>query len=348
MKMRKIKVDRPKNLAECQEIIQNGFKNTNNLQIDMGLGIVYDCLVDYILNNKFTPLIKLARILNEVIVTNKKKKANDSFNSSYYLGEIKALLTVSDYISQLTIPEEIVQSINNSKYNKRILRVLFNGDSMPASDLCTHIGLPHRSQLHRLTTTLVKEGILRRDKWGKYVWYSLTSKGKQIAEKFTSSYESEVVELSSNFLVLLNKILSKLKSGISVTDTSIVDYDEKIMIPGTQKRQLLNKILDLLKQYHVIEENKGLFTLIQPKKPVSISDYINNLLPNMSPMELLSNYYRYLPRKTITIADTNIYQLYILIDITKFADYQTIHTLQSSSKMLESLTIGRSRIYSLK
>lgn len=235
---------------ENQEIflkqIQNGFKSNNIVNIETGLLKSYEDFIKFILEDKRDDLINLGRDLSIIYSPIRMEDKSKKYKEITCLGEIKALINLCDYATQLKVPRQIWMKIGKSKYTGPIMRSLLNNGPMVATDLSTAIGLPHTSQLTKIVVPLLSEKVIYIEVLGKNTWYSLTATGRLMANKMFGA--DELQELNE----VIPSIISKLRENWSSIDQLIELVDQSTS--GISKYILVNILLLALKEAGVIEE----------------------------------------------------------------------------------------------
>ncbi len=233
----------------CSQTIAEGLKKNDPNNIERGLNEANDLFVDYVLEDRHDYLVSLGRDLNAAYFPHRSKTTGPLEKTASYLGQIRALINLCDYVTQRSVPESLWQVVSRSKYAQPIMQALQKNGAMLATELCDHAGLPHATQLQRTVQPLVDEGLIRRDKFGKNVWYSLTSTGRLTTGKYFGIEGTNMIES------VLLPILSKLKIGWQ----NLNDLADSIRtnLPITTLRPIIGSILSALHRIGIAEEEDG-------------------------------------------------------------------------------------------
>ncbi|MBA7605948.1 hypothetical protein ES703_13084 [subsurface metagenome] len=233
----------------CSQVIAEGLEKGDPNNIERGLSVANDLFVDYVLEDRHDYLVSLGRDLNAAYFPHRSKATGLFGETASYLGQIRALINLCDYVTQRSVPESLWQVVSRSKYAKPIMQALQKNGAMLATELCAHAGLPHATQLQRTMQPLVDEGLIRREKFGKNVWYSLTSTGRLTTGKYFGIEDTNIIES------VLPPILSKLMAGWQ----NLNDLADNIRanLPITTLRPLIGSVLSALHGIGIAEEQDG-------------------------------------------------------------------------------------------
>jgi len=108
----------------CGQTIIRGLESNDVGSIQSGLSSAYDLFVHFILEDRRDDLLTLGRDLNAAYVPYREQASDTSTDIISYLGQIRALINLCDYISQRLVPDRIWQVVNQSKYAKPVLQTL--------------------------------------------------------------------------------------------------------------------------------------------------------------------------------------------------------------------------------
>lgn len=229
--------------------LKSGFKDHKMDDIEQGLNQAYKLFVENLLENKHDNLVILGRNLDDAYFPHRLKDISPTNKEISYLGQLRALVNLCDYVSRLRIPQQVWKNIRQSKYVEPILQALLTNGSLLAIELCKSIELPHPSQLSRLVRPLIKEGVIIVEDIGRYNWYSLTATGRLIAS------ERAVSEILIEPNKIVNEIILQLKEGWK----SKIDLTEQInvIMPISIRNSIVDVVLITLKEAGMAEEKDG-------------------------------------------------------------------------------------------
>jgi len=230
----------------CSQMIAEGLEKADHNNIERGLSEAYDLFVDYVLEDRHDYLMSLGRDLNAAYFPHRSKATEPFGKTASYLGQIRALINLCDYVTQRLVPESYWKVVSRSKYTKPIMQALQKNGTMLATELCDHAGLPFATQLQRTVQPLVDERLIRREKFGKNVWYSLTSTGRLMTSKYFGIEDTNI--LDSVFPVVLSKLMTGWQNLKDLTD------DVSVNLPITTIRTLIVSILSALLKAGIAEE----------------------------------------------------------------------------------------------
>jgi hypothetical protein len=231
------------------DLLQNGFRTHNIEDIENGLIKSYEEFIEFILENRRDDLVNLGRNLSAVYFPNKLEMKSPQNIENISFGELKALVSLCDYVTQLRVPEQIWRKIGKSKYTEPILNSLLKNGPMLATDLSKSINLPHDSQLSRIVRPLILEKVVTLEELGKNTWYSLTATGRLIANKRFGGEEFQNIEK------VIPLIISKIK-GDWCSVNQLVDLISPD-ITGSSRYIFVNILLLALKEAGIIEEKNA-------------------------------------------------------------------------------------------
>lgn len=233
----------------CSQMIAEGLEKADHNNIERGLSEAYDLFVDYMLEDRHDYLMSLGRDLNAAYFPH-RSKATGSFGTTVsYLGQIRALINLCDYVTQRLVPESLWQVVSRSKYTKPIMQALQKNGAMLATELCANASLPYPTQLQRTVQPLVDEGLIRREKFGKNVWYSLTSTGRLMTSRYFGIEDTNI--LDSVFPAVLSKLMTGWQNLNDFVD------DIRVNLPIDALRPLIISILSSLHRFGIAEEEAG-------------------------------------------------------------------------------------------
>jgi predicted transcriptional regulator len=246
--------------------IQTGFDSRDFKLLEIGLRNAYDQFVSHVTNDKSKNLNTLGRLLSEVSFPIIDKKAsNADFEEAVYLGQMRSLIILCTYFADRSIPNELRMVAHKSKHAESILKVLDRNGGMLATELCNESEIPHSSELTRTAKPLIEAGIIRSEKFGKNVWYSLTAVGKLMMSR--SNEKSKTAELIN----VVRSIFANLSQR--QTDEELID-GIKTPLPNSEVRELSMAIISILSEKGLIakEDNKwrlkvGYSVDFNPKSP---------------------------------------------------------------------------------
>lgn len=237
----------------CANMLEEAFAKEKSEDVERGLVLAYELFVAYFLEGHLDYLAALSRDLNAVYFPYRFYADDKSNLKASYLGQIRTLINLSDYISRQSVPDRIWQLVSKTKYGNIILRILSKEGAVQAKELCDAAGIPHTSQLPRIVNHLVDQGVMRRQEVGKNVWYSLSAIGRIVAARHYRIEESNEIES------ILPTIIRKLEVGQQdVTDlVDIIDQN----VPLPTRHSLLRSILSALSAAGIVEEHDGSWRL---------------------------------------------------------------------------------------
>lgn len=123
-----------------------------------------------------------------------------------------------------------------------------------ASEVCVQGGLAHASQLSRILGPLVNEGLIKREKFGKNIWYSLAATGRLITGKYFRTEYDHVIE------TIFPHLINKLCRGPQKINDFISDIHADVAPSSLQS--IIYSILAALKESGIVEETEnGYFSL---------------------------------------------------------------------------------------
>jgi len=238
-----------KNPNACTILLEEGFSKEKVETIERGLVLAYEFLIDYLLDGNSDALSSLSRDLNAVYFPY-RFYANEPANvKASYLGQVRSLINLSDYVSNRLVPDRLWQVVSQTKYGRTILQVLSKEGAVQAKELCSAVGIPHNSQLSRTASNLVDQAIIRRQQVGKNVWYSLSAIGKLMAARYCSMKETSAIES------FIPTILTRLQRGRQDFYNLVECVDETIPLPSRQI--ILRQVLSALSAAGIVEEQDG-------------------------------------------------------------------------------------------
>ncbi|MBI4267572.1 MAG: hypothetical protein HY662_02175 [Chloroflexi bacterium] len=203
----------PKDPYFSTRAIEEGLKSRDVKAIESGLSTAYDLFVNYALEGHQENLLALGRNLNSIYFPYRSEANDISAGISEYLGQLRALINLSEYIAHHLVPLRSLQVVGQSKHAKQVLQALLKNGSLRATDLAGLAQLPHKAQLVRTMQPLVDERLVRREKFGKNVWYSLTSAGKLIVTKHFGTSETGISDDAA-----MQALLSRAKNCLQRPD----------------------------------------------------------------------------------------------------------------------------------
>jgi len=230
----------------CATKIEQGLRDRNDRDIEDGLSLAFDLFVDYLLDDRYECLNALGRDLNSVYFPYRSQATDAATSVSYLLGQLGALINLCDYTNQRVVPDTFWQALGQSKYAKPVLQTLLKNGVTSASDLVDDAGLPNAAQLSRTTRPMVGVGILRVERFGKNVWYSLTSSGRLFAAKH---FGAESTSLLDAILPSLMAQLAKGRQSLNELANSV-----SVNIPVSVKRSLVSAVVSSLRNAGIVEE----------------------------------------------------------------------------------------------
>ena len=233
----------------CSQLIAEGFERNEIRDIDHGLSRAYDLFVDYVLEDRHDDLLVLGRDLNAVYVLYRPKVTELFVSTSSYLGQLRALINLCDYVTERLVPERLWHVVSRSKYAKPILQTLLENGATLAKDLSSSAGVRHESQLSRTVQPLVDEGLIRREKFGKNIWYSLTSIGRRMASKHLGAEGIDALE------AIMPAVVAKLATGWQKLSDLVEGI--RVNIPMSTLRPLIDLVLSTLHAAGIAEEQAG-------------------------------------------------------------------------------------------
>lgn len=245
----------PRNSYDCGRMIADGIKGNNAERIELGLSRAIDLFVDYVLGDRRDSLLTLGRDLNNAYLPHRREVKDQFIKTISYLGQVRALVNLCDYITQRLIPEEAWRAVSQSKYAKSILQTLLKNGTLQASELCSSVGLPHRSQLLRTIRPLVDEGLVRREIFGKNVWYSLTSDGRLMSNRYFGALDTGTLE--SILVGIMTNLRSEWLSLQELIDGIAID------LHTTVQSSLVTAVLWALRRAKIVEEDGGRWRIVQ-------------------------------------------------------------------------------------
>ena len=230
-------------------MIAEGLEKADHNNIERGLSEAYDLFVNYVLEDRHDYLISLGRDLNAAYFPHRSKATEPFGKTASYLGQIRALINLCDYVTQRLVPGSLWQVVSRSKYTKPIMQALQRNGTMLATELCAHASLPFATQLQRTVQPLVDEGLIRREKFGKNVWYSLTSSGRLMTSKYFGIEDTNI--LDSVFPVVLSKLMTGWQNLDDLAD------DIRVNLPIAALKPIIISILSGLHRFGIAEEEDG-------------------------------------------------------------------------------------------
>ena len=159
----------PKDSYECVRQIEEALQKNDVRQSQRGLAFAYDFFVESVLGDRYEDVIALGRELATARTLSSYQSEGKTLDIEVgqLLGQIKALIELTAYISRRMLPSSSWQVVNRSKYSKPIMAVLFQEGATLASDLCGKAGLKCRSELSPTIQPLLVAGLVRQEKYGK-------------------------------------------------------------------------------------------------------------------------------------------------------------------------------------
>jgi len=240
---------RPRDSYYCANAISEGLEKNNIKDIEHGLSLAYDLFVSHVLGDRREDLIELGRDLNAVYFPYRSRANEPGTIMTSYQGQMRALINLCDYITQILVPERAWQVVHKSKYAKPILQALLKERTMLATELCESVGLIHKTQLARIVKPLVNEGLIRQERFGKNVWYSLTANGRLMAAKHFGAEGISALES------VLPPIIARLGSGWHSLSNLVNSL--RISMPNSTLRSLVRSLLSALYEAGIAEELGG-------------------------------------------------------------------------------------------
>lgn len=159
-------------IKSCATNLSEGFKTNNIISIEEELGNLYDMFAQVITNKDRETLFVLAHDISIMYKTISIYEADPK-----YTIQLKSLIILADCCLQYLIPHVIWKTVCDSKHSANILQKLYAGSVCRIADLYGKDELPAKTQLTKIIRSFVHMGIVRREKLGKNVWYSLTRIG---------------------------------------------------------------------------------------------------------------------------------------------------------------------------
>lgn len=233
----------------CSQAIAEGFERNKIEDIDRGLSRAYDLFVDYVLEDRHDDLLELGRDLNVVYFQYRPEVTELFTTTSSYLGQLRALINLCDYVTERLVPERLWHVVSRSKYAKPILQALLENGATLAKELSAYAGVRHESQLSRTVQPLVDEGLVRREKFGKNVWYSLTSIGRRMAGKHFGAEGIDTLE------AIMPAVVAKLASGWQKLSDLVEGI--RVNVPVSTLCTLIDLVLSTLHAAGIAEEREG-------------------------------------------------------------------------------------------
>lgn len=238
----------------CARKIEEGLDKNSVEDIEKGLSLAYELFVNYVLEDRCQNLLTLGRDLNAAYFPYRSEvRAPDTLIISYQ-GQIRSLINLCDYVSQRLVPERAWQVVSKSKYAKPILQILMKNGAMLATELCAGSGLTHKTQLARTVLPLIDEGLVRQEKFGKNVWYSLTSTGRLMAAKHFRTEETSALES------ILPAVITRMGRGWQSLNDLIDNI--RVNVPISTLRSLVISVLSALQEAGIVEEREGNWRII--------------------------------------------------------------------------------------
>lgn len=252
----------------CARKIEEGLGESSIDEIEQGLSLAYDLFVNYVLEDRCESLLALGRNLNAAYFPYRSQLKEPDILISSYHGQIRSLINLCDYISKLIVPQSAWLVVGKSKYAKSILQALLADGAMLATDLCERAGIIHKTQLSRTILPLMDEGLVRQERFGKNIWYSLTSTGKLMTAKHFGAEEARIIES------VLPVVILELQGGWHTIGDLIDNLKLNIAIPTM--RSLVLSIISALQEAGIVEERAGNWRIIpnqfgEVSKPSAVS-----------------------------------------------------------------------------
>jgi len=161
--------------------LEEGLETHDLGKIEKGLPLAYDLLVDAIIDRNREELVLLARDLNSVYLPH-KNTTSGTFIFQQYLGQLRALINLSDYLSNLLVPIEALR-IAREKKPKHILQILHKRGTSTLEDLRSQVTLTELVPVLHILGILMEANLVRCETFGADAWYSLTSTGRLVLEQ---------------------------------------------------------------------------------------------------------------------------------------------------------------------
>ena len=174
----------------CAQVLEGGFGSGSMAEIERGLSAAYDLVVECVVEERHGDLVALARDLNAVYSPHRAELGEPVQQRVAYLGQLSALISLCDYIGRRQVPDDVWPAVGRSKYAKPVLRALMDNGALLATALSVESGLPHTSQLGDVVEPLIEVGLVKRERFGKNIWYSLTSSGRLLAGRQLAGRET--------------------------------------------------------------------------------------------------------------------------------------------------------------
>lgn len=252
------------------QMIAEGLEKREYNSIEHGLGAAYDLFVEYVLEDRHSYLMSLGRDLNAAYFPHRSEDSEPSGRILSYLGQVRALVNLCDHFTQRLLPEGLWEVVSRSKYTRPIMQAIQRNGAIPATELCAAADLPFPSQLQRTVQPLIDHGLIRREKFGRNVWYSLTSTGRLVTTKYFGMEDTNVLDS------VLPAVLSRLTDGWQSFD-ALVD-SIRCDLPVAKLKPLIASILSSLQRSCIAHQHSGSWRiapglLTETRELIDISRY---------------------------------------------------------------------------
>ena len=167
----------------------------------------------------------------------------------YYIAQLSTIASLCGHIARAQPCIEEIQAATSTSYGPRIFEILHHRGAMTAGELVSKIGMPHRSQLSDIIAKLIDAGLVRQERYGENVWYSLTGRGTLLAIRYFQ-FQPKWAE---NVRFLLAEILRRSKDAEGTHPNELMEnLKHQLTLSDETARQVVTDVLDVLSDNKVV------------------------------------------------------------------------------------------------
>lgn len=235
------------------ESLKEGFETGNLDSIKKSVSDVQRLFIDSLLSEGASETLDaLGRELSRVVLKHLSSSDPAEKEDKYYIAQLSTIASLCDYIAKAQPRIEEIKAATSTSYGPKILNVLHHRGATTASELVSKIEMPHKSQLSATIAKLIDAGLVRQERYGKNIWYSLTARGTLLAMRYFQ-FQPEWAE---NVRFLLGEILRRSKDAEGThPDELMENLKHQLSLSDETARQVITDVLSVLSANKVVTKS---------------------------------------------------------------------------------------------
>jgi len=230
--------------------LYEAFETKNLDSIKKSVSDVQRFFIDSLLEDSASETLEeMGRELSKVVLKHLSPSDQADREDKYYIAQLSTIASISDYIARAQPRIEEIQAATSTSYGPRIIDILHHRGATTASELVSKIEMPHKSQLSATVAKLIDAGLVRQERYGKNIWYSLTARGTLLAMRYFQFQPKWAL----NVRFLLAEILRRSKDAKGTHPNELMeDLKHQLSLSDETVRQVITDVLSVLSANKVV------------------------------------------------------------------------------------------------